>query len=470
MVQTYVLDKVADSVNKIINSSKVTGKRIACIGTSLVQQQHTGSTSYVQTNQRGWLPWAIAYTKGNVSCPVWWDPTVLVGWEPSGTPGTTRYFQGLNFGVSGQFIQQIQDRIPYIIQNYIDQFDIIVVDAGTNDMAAQTKEYIQSKREAICQSFLDKGKIVILLPILNRAVSSWASGGPERKKCNWINKRSREYANRTQGVFLFDWNKYWVNFNNVDGEPFTTHTGDGIHFDVEGAERVGEGLAQFLSVILPPAPLASWSPDNTYDAAYNPKGSFLPIHPMLLGGTAGTNGTGSTGTVVTNGRVERSTGSVCTVANTVVARADGRGNDQVMTFTMSGTTDEVFYFRTATANTTPPEAGKFVQARCEVDTNASDMIYNIELVCEDQAGIGMRGDAMYPYTWSNKTVLSKWATKSRSILLETPPILLDAASTQVRWRVAITVRGGGSVAPIIKVGCVELCYVDDPRVPLPTIS
>jgi len=447
------------------NGSKAAGNRMAFLGTSLIQQNHFGATNSVRSMARGWFVQAMAYSKGIFKCPVWQDSTILTGWEPSGVGGTTRYFQGLNFGVSGQTIDQIVARVPYIIANYIDKFDIIVIDGGTNDMAgALTKEYIQSQREWLVDQFLAYGKRVVLLPILSRSTSVWASGGVARKQANWINAKSREFAKKRNGVFIYDWNKAWTDFTTADGTPYAARTGDGTHFDVEGGDYVGEDFANWLKNVFPAAPINAWSADNIYDATYNERGSILPINPFLLGATAGTNGTGSSGTVISGGTVERASGSLCTVVNSIAAKADGRGNNQVLTFTMGGTTDEIFYFRTNPSNTTHNKGGKWVLGRCEIETNASDQIYGITLFVEDQAGSKMSGQAFKEVAFTEKgSLLSKWATKTRDQLLETPAFILDAASTTIRWRVEITVRGGGSVAPIIKIGCVELIEVDDPR-------
>ena len=107
------------------------GYRLGVIGTSLVQQNDLASSSLkISYSSRGWLRWAQVLSNNLFYCPIWWDNTVYTGWEPSGVAGTTRYFRGLNAGVSGQTFQQILDRKSYF--NNID-VDIIVIDMGTND-------------------------------------------------------------------------------------------------------------------------------------------------------------------------------------------------------------------------------------------------------------------------------------------------------------------------------------------------
>ena len=457
------LSKTANQIDAIINTR---GKaRVAILGTSLVNHNHAGSAAgALYSYARGWMAWAEAYAKYAFTCPIWWDDTVLEGWEPSGVPGATRYFQGLNFGVSGQYIEEIKDRVPYIIANYIDKFDHIIIDAGTNDMAVTDADSIQTDREYICDQFLAHGKTVTLLPILSRAISSWSSGGAERKKANWINSKTKEYINKTSGVYLFDWNMYWTNYTDTDGVPYADNTGDGIHFDAPGAELVGKALADHLLDILPAQPYSLIQPDDLYDATYNEKGSLITINPLLLGGSAGANGTGSSGNVVTGARIERSTATASTVANTIEADSDGYGNVQVMTFTL-GTTDakEDFYFRTSSADTSIAFAGEFIQAGIEVETNNSDAILGLQLEI-NEPDLSYSTIGLYTYTWAEKGVLTPFPAMERRIAIKTPAFLVPDTTTRVRYRLRIIIDGTASVAPVIKVRNPWLKKVDDPSV------
>ena len=442
------------TVNQIYNVDDIAilGNRLATIGTSLVQQNNSGtSTPKISFWSRGWLPWARFYSRGRFRHPVWHDPTVITGWEPSGTPGATRYFQGLNFGVSGQTYAQIEARLAYIQTNYAGKFDIIIVDAGTNDMTSQTKEDIQAARERICQFFLAMNVVVILLPILARdiTVSGWEAGTAARKKANWINSKSRQFVNGVKNLYLFDWNQSWVNGNNANGIPLPNYSPDGTHFAPAGGEAIGYQLSQFLSTILPD-PNNLWrSPDDIYDATDNPLGN-MHINPALTG-TSGPTSTGVTGTFASNWRVTRNTGTVCSVVGSKEVRADNRGENQVLTFTLSGTTEELFYFAPQAADITHSLGGKYVSSSFEIESNASDGITGITIYHRDQNGTSPQtGYDMEPFDDGAGNYL--WAARARTGLLQSE-IKLANNSTLIRTRVEIRVKGGGSVAPIIKIGC-----------------
>lgn len=443
-------------------SPNAQGIRVAGIGTSLVQQSTVVSGSRISHSSRGMIPWARAHSKGRFLHDVWIDPAVIPGWEPSGIAGATRGFQGLNFGVSGQFADQIEGRLDYVKQNYSNAFDVILVDAGTNDMGPKTKEEIQATRERICNFFLDMGKIVIFLPILARDVSSWASGSAQRKKANWINQKTREFVKRKKNCYLFDWNEKWIDRANADGNPRSGVSSDGIHFSVLGGEDAGIYLAEFLSAIFPLAQTRVWSPDDRYDQTDNQYGNLLS-NPFCTGNT-GTEGTGASGDTATGMRLERSSGS-STVVGSKEARTDNRGEWQVMTYALSGSAEDLFYFRTASADTAHNLAGKWVVASCEAECNASDAIRGITMALYDQNGTnGKSATDLHPFDGvSNVT----WPPRARSLLLETPPILLAQDSTTMRWRIEMRVLGSGTIAPIIKAGSVCLRQVDDPRVFVP---
>lgn len=453
------------SYSAILNTPTQNGWRVATIGTSLVQQSHEGSsTPRISSSARGWMPWARFYSNGAIYHPVWWDSTVITGWEPSGVGGSTRYFQGLNFGVSGQTAAQIVARLPYIDANYINKFDEIVVDAGTNDMSSDTIANIHANRVIICEFFLSRGKRVTLLPILSRSTSVWASGSDERKKANALNNLSRQYVRTKKNLKFFDWNMAWTDGSTADGTPYASYTIDGTHFNVSGAESVGYAFWQFISNDIPPASYRVWSQDDAYDATLNVWGNLF-LNPFC-GGTSGTATAPATGSVATNWRVERTTGTVCSVVCTKEARANGRGGWQVMTFTIAGTTEEIFFFRpTASSDITHSLGGKWVIASCVVETNATDGLTGLNLRVVDQNGTsGQTTTSMYYYDAGLGAGNEKWRTAARAGMLITEPMFLAADSTTVRPRLEIRVKGASAVNPIIKVSEMELRQIDDPRI------
>lgn len=432
--------------------------RIAAIGTSLVQHNNEATSGgRMSWSGRGWLSWFRAYLGDAVDIPVWHDTTVYEGWEPSGTPGATRNFQGLNFGVSGQFVTEIEARLAFIDEHYIDEFDAIIVEGGTNDVAGGSASTTLAARKRIVEFFLARGKVVYMVPILLRGTSSWASASDTRKKCNWLNTQVAEYCRGRRNLFYLDWSKPWTDKTTADGVPITSDA-DGTHFNIASAENVGKFLADYFAQILPPTQVRCRSQDDTYDATHNPQGNILANTFCL--GTGGVAGTGASGTVPDGMRVERSSGADCSVVASKEVRYDGEGHYQVLTFTMGGSDLELFYFRTSSANTAHAFAGQWLQASVTIETNDSDMIYGVKLYLQDQASGGLLCTDIHEYPTSG--TVEAWPARYRKLQLKTPPMLMRNDSTAVRWRVEIRVKNTGTIAPVVKIGSCELRNVPNP--------
>lgn len=446
---------LAENMQEFDKSVKKKGYRIGVIGTSLVEHHHTANSSLKLASwSRGWLNWAQVLNPGLFVFDVWYDPTVRAGWEPTG-PGSTVSFRGLNAGVGGQVLSQIEERKEFLVENL--DCDIIIIDGGTNDIAGSTKESIAQARQDLADYYLANGKIVVLLPILARSTASWTTASGYRKKCHWVNRKTREFVSKRNNCFLFDWNEHWIDFNSVDGDPKTGYSPDGTHYSTLSAYAVGKKFGEFLKTILPsPGSKRVTAPDDLYDATLNPLGNKMP-NPMLTG-TTGTIGTGASGSVATSMRVVRNSGT-STVACSKEVRADGRGNYQVMTFTPAGTAVDLFYLQTSStdvAHSLP--IGTWVRASIEVDCQAWAGWRAVSLHLRDNATGGIIAYGMEDYSED------QWPTESWTGVIQTPPFqIIDAAST-LRWRVQIKVAGNAAGTGVVKVGAVELRAVEDPRV------
>lgn len=432
---------------------------IGVLGTSLVQQNDAATASKISHWNRGWLSWARYFAKGRFSCEIWHDPAVYLGWEPSQAPGATRFFRGLNAGVSGQTIALIEARKQFL-KSAVD-CGWVVIDAGTNDMATLAKEAIHAARVELAHYYLAAGISVIMLPILARGTGSWAAGSAERKKAAWVNNQTIQFCKATPDCYYFDWNAYWVDFTNANGEPKAGFSPDFIHFQCPGGVSVGEGFANFAAKLLPEAFPRVWSADDLFDATHNPSGNLLP-NPFCAG-TGGANGTGSSGSVSSSMRVERSTGDA-TVVCSKETRADGRGDYQVLTCT-PGATDSLIYFRTNSADTTHTyPAGTWVQASCECEIGPANGWQGVSLYLKDNGIGGLIAYDLEPFDPGSGYV--KLPMRQLNGMLVTPPIQLVNASPSLRWRVELRVGstgGGASGNHVVKLGAVELRQVADPR-------
>lgn len=262
--------------------------RVAILGTSLVQQNHSGSDTHIATSARGWMSWAEVLSHGRINCPIHHDPAVLPGWEPSNRAGVSRFFTGLNFGVSGQKAIEIERRVERLLA---EDFDLIVLDAGTNDMLVETKEHIADTRARIAAKLLAAGKTVILLPILSRGTQKWSAGGPERAKAHWINQMGLAFASAHPNCHVFDWNAAWVDPASSHGQPHDGYSNDGTHFSVTGGFAVGQALVDYLCHLLPKAAPRRVAPDDRFDPIHNPLGNLVSQSTATL--TAGRGTTSS---------------------------------------------------------------------------------------------------------------------------------------------------------------------------------
>lgn len=434
------------------------GIRIGFIGTSLIQNNMQPAATTLGNSSRGWISWARFFSRGRFYSPSWYDPTVYAGWEPSGVAGTTRYFMGLNAGVSSQTIAQIAARKDFLVRNV--KCDMVVVDGGTNDISgSMTAEQIHAERANICDYYLANGIPAVLLPILARDIATWPAGSTQRAKANQVNALGREYAKSRANLLPWDWNASWCDFSTGYSVPKTGYSNDGTHQAPSGAVADGESFAQFVANLLPESQPLVWSPDDIYDATNNPRGNIL-TNPFCTG-TSGSL-TNATGQVATGMRVNRQSGTATVVASKE-ARADGRGEYQVITIT-PGNSDSEVRFQTATANMTSPLAkGEWVRASCEVEISAHAYIRGVTLELWDSTNSFTTADMVAD---SYTTPAVRWPNRELKGLLETNPMQHASANPSCSWRLRIVIGNTGEGASgdlVVKVGSIEWRKVDDPR-------
>ncbi|MFK0386880.1 SGNH/GDSL hydrolase family protein [Agrobacterium sp. NPDC090273] len=360
--------------------------RIAVLGTSLVQQNHIGDAGSLATSARGWMSWAEVLSHGRLSCPVHHDPSVPSGWEPSNRPGVSRFFSGLNFGVSGQKAVEIERRLPRLLQS---DFDLILVDAGTNDMMVESRQTIADTRARIASALLDAGKTVILLPILARGVGKWPAGGAERAKAHWINRQSIEFAASHANCHVFDWNAVWVDPESEFGEPYPGYSDDGAHFSVPGAFAVGKLLATYLETILPRATDRILARDDRFDPINNPAGNLAPD---------------ASARVVTD----------------MIEKNHRLGGELVH-----------------------PGTGVWLKAICDVDVPPHEGVLGISLRLKDVATEGQEATALAPFRDNDGTVFSFPDIRWKGAL-RTPPLKLRPGSAPPELYLDILLRPGSN--------------------------
>lgn len=426
------------------------GRRVAVIGTSLVQLCAYGTEVELSHTSRSWIQWASALSNGAIITPIWPDQGLYPGWEQGSNVGIPRGWRGLNAGVSSDTSENILARSGYLIDSV--DCDIVIIDSGGN-VSGLTPEQIQSYREQTADFFLEKGKLVILLTLPWSSVARLPDGNLYRKAAGWMNQRTRNFALTRHNCHVFDWTEQMLDFRGLVAEPKAEFTVDGAHFSPKGAFAVGKALAKFIQDLgIPDAPRRVYSQDDKYDAVYNPLGNLMS-GPFMIG-TSGILGTGATGQVASYYRGEIGAGAG-SVAFAKEVRADGRGDWQKITVTPDAAADNTAYFRVSDFTHNLP-AGTWVQASVEIEVEGWDGWRSINLYLRDLADTGFTANACKPYTGFKMTNESWKAT------LVTPAIQVVEGSS-LRWRVELSAVAGAVGTGVVRVGATELRPVVNPR-------
>lgn len=295
---------------------------ILAVGDSIVNESHRfNNVNQMQCFQRGFLSWLLFHLGNqNAQMPVWIDDN------------NSRGFTGWNQGYSGETSAQTLARWE---NSSTFPADIVIVEPGTNDFGTYTNDEIIANRKELCLLARDTGALVILTSILMQDDTAWT--GNQKDRAAEINRLSREFAESQESIIYFDGNAAYLDYTDADQNPLADRTSDGTHPAPPGGYYIGLKLKELIEKFIPSAPIIVpsdlISDDNTY-------GNII-TNPLFLG-TSGTAGTGVTGDVADNWELARTSGSNITCAATVEARSDGLGNQQVATFTLSGSAEETF--------------------------------------------------------------------------------------------------------------------------------
>lgn len=144
-----------------------------------------------------------------------------------------------------------------------------------------------------------------------------------------FNKMLNNYARDNAGILVVP---YMPTVTSPTSTTFAANaglllSGDGLHPTSQGGAKIGTDMAVRFSGFFKPSFL-NVSAGDAY--AVDPASKQLCPNPLMQG-IAGTEAGGATGDTATSWTLTLSTGATATAAGTVVARADGFGNDQVIT-------------------------------------------------------------------------------------------------------------------------------------------
>jgi lysophospholipase L1-like esterase len=435
MVSTSILIEINTVILSVSSRGAATDNRVAVIGTSLVNQCEYGANEVAARSQQGWLTWLMAYEE-RVDCPIWYDSTVLIGWEPSAVPGATRYFQGLNMGVSGQTAQQIYDRRFDIAQM---NADIYILDMGTNDIGTSTPAQIHALRLAMVE-FLEtlNPRYIVVLPILSRGAAQWVGGGSQWNDANEVNLLTQNEIGIREKVRIYNWNDRWSDQDSIYNYPRAGASVDDIHFDGRGARWVGEHMANWikplLTDVLPEAPREDLLPND-------------------LTGVGGTVNAPVTGVTSTDFEISRTSGDC-----TVVASKDGSDNP-VITITPLGTSGtSVIQFRTDVATTLHAKADLWAQAGLSLDVQTPECVVNLNMYLREYTG----GTGGVEVGNGRLRAATNYTEDSFTTKIRSSYINFATLSDGFRWRVDIEVDNTSTTPVIITLSDAWVSEMNDP--------
>ena len=436
MVGTTIQLEINSVILKVGSRPEPIANKVAVIGTSLVNQCEYGNTNVLARSQQGWITWMMGYNE-KIDCPIWYDDTVLTGWEPNGTPSTTRYFQGLNFGVSGQTAQQIYDRRYDIGQM---NADIFVLDMGTNDIASQTAEYVHGLRLQMVQ-YLEtlNPRWIVVLPILMRGAGAWAGGGAEWLKAQEVNRLTQEVIGIREKVRVYNWNNRWSDQDSIYGYPRAGASNDDTHFDGRGAKWVGEDFEFWMRPLL------------TDVLPEQPRENLLPSGDFA--GTLGNNVAPVTGDVATDYECSRQSGDA------VVACSKNGSDEQVITITPQGTAGtSLIYFLTNTATTPHVKSGLWGQSSLEYSIQDPDCLQEFYLYFREYTG-GTGGQEVGN---ADQRAATNYTLDDVTQKVRTPFLKFSDTSDGFRWRINITVDNTSTTPVVITLKDVWVSEMNDP--------
>lgn len=312
-----------DAAASSATQSRLLAPRLLVVGDSIVQQNHFGGPSSMETSSAGEIIWAQG-KHPYFTFETWRDTSTVTD------------LQGMNQGVAGETTAQVRAR-------FLDALamspDAVLITAGGNSVSAEVAAAtIAADLQWMCDQALAAGAKVILANIRPRDASQWPDGSNKMTIFLALNDLIDDIAENTPGVQL--WDVFSVYSDGASPpRPLADYTSDGTHPSRTGAKAAGDALVPILKRLFKPI----------YEI--KPAGTNL-VTNGTMSGTGGTLGTGVSGTGPTSWSTARAIGDAAIVG--------GKNGDGYQTFAISpggtgGTNDAMLVSRLANEAVTPGE-------------------------------------------------------------------------------------------------------------------
>lgn len=413
-------DNITIKTQTGLNPLFVDNNSLAVIGDSFTANGFYKSATTEELSSGGFVTHALALSGQRLK---------LVCMAAVGGSGITADINGL------QFDKQLTIAIQSGAKN-------LMVMGGINDCNTDVPtNTIIASYSALITRAVNAGMRVFVCtqPTQNSSFATYTAArqAAQLKVQEWL----RQYCQRKcpVNVILIDCAKTCVDPASTTASYLTGYTTDGLHPNNKGAYVIGKEIARVWSKCLPECgDLISSNADNTnFSSTSN---NLLP-NGLMISSTSGV----ATGFTTSVG------GTAVIGTPTVVARADGIGNDQVLPITFSAAND---YARLTSATVANFNDGDTLYGEAEITVSSPVNVGNIRM------GININGNivtktAAYNQKYSGGDVAILEAV---TYVIRTPEITYDASIQGATHNsmITVTVTGLGAGSCTLKVGRMAL--------------
>lgn len=353
------------------------------------------------------------------------------------------------YAVGGNTIAQILEQIRTAVSQDVEW---IIGDLGVINSigAAVSVSTMQAQVKQCIDAIVAGGKKGLLLNSTPLVTGHASASLSTHRQIAAVNRVMTAYA-KQKGVLVVDAHAALVDGTSANGYADADYyQADLIHYAHTGARVLGPLVATALEPHLDDFPLLPCSQADSYHATDNP--DQLCTNPLMAGTATVTVGAGITGDMPT-GRALSAAGGTFTGTSAVTSRADGFGNDWVITVTAASAGDARLFMTLEPDMTANVTTGDLMEAVASVEitgaTNLKGHLFKLSPSgASDYAGI-------HEITTESSLIAEYSQSDLTGGMFIAPELTLPAGSTNLRLFLELQ-WSSTTAAAVIKVGLVGI--------------
>lgn len=362
-----------------------------------------------------------------------------------------------NAGVGGDDFGEMRARLATDIDPYLDDFDILFLHGGYNDLAASaTAAHAWADCKAIIDKYCDLNKTVVLTTVLPIGADAdvYSGSGNDtfdtdvtfQRELLSLRKYQLDYVR--PGLIVIDAYLDAIDPLDANGLSKPYMTGDGTHPTAKLARLIGTRIYNAL------VNRQTWPDLRAVSAADNYAYSATSLQ-LLNAGWAGTGGTwaGTAGSPFTQtacpaGFLATYTGTLTSATTTAPARSDGFGYDLLMETVVRGGAGNTMARFTVPAGSYAE--GDYIVAVCEVvvagDPGNINAVFGqiVQTVTGPITGYAYANAASDVSAGGDET----YGNADGTYFIVTPPMKVQASVTSIYFDVGVSSNAAGTITSI----------------------